>query len=179
MSRKRLATSISNRGRRPKRMSRLTIVVLGLAVCVAGALGAIGVAAAGGSGPSANGHANLVINGEKQTFSFDAKEMPDGSDQGTFQVKSRGQDITAHGDIDCLRVDGNTATMSGVITKSKEPVFGGATFILVTVVDNGEGADAPPDLWSDVTVFFTPESCDIASLVPDEIVEEGNIQVKP
>lgn len=152
---------------------------LGVFAAVAlGALVLLGVAFAD-SGPSANGHANLLIAGEKQTFSFDVRTMPDGTDQGTFQVKSRGQDITAHGVLDCLRVDGNTAHVSGVITKSKEPVFGGATFVLFTVVDSGEGANAPPDTWSDVLVFSASVSCDLFSGAPVFPVEEGNFQVKP
>jgi hypothetical protein len=148
------------------------------AAAVLGALCLLGVAYAE-AGPSASGHANLLIADEEQTFSFHVRTMPDGTDQGTFQVKSRGQDITAHGVLDCLRVVGNTAHISGVVTNSKEPIFGGATFVLFTVVDNGEGAQAPPDMWSDVFLFFTPVSCDLFGLAPVLPVEEGNIQVSP
>jgi hypothetical protein len=137
----------------------------------------VGIASAE-TGPSANGHANLVINGEKETFSFQAREQPDGSDVGTFQVKSRGQDLLQHGVIDCLRVEGNVATASGMITKEKEPVFGGP-FVLFTLVDHGEGEDAPPDIWSDVYVFDFPVSCDRLREPPNNPVLEGNFQVKP
>jgi hypothetical protein len=149
-----------------------------LAAVVLSALALLGVAYAD-SGPSANGHANLLIAGEQQTFSFHVGTKPDGTDQGTFQVKSRGQDITAHGVLDCLRVVGNTAHVSGVVTNSKEPIFGGATFVLFTVVDNGEGEGAPADTWSDIFLFFTPVSCDLFGLAPVLPVEEGNFQVKP
>ena len=130
-----------------------------------------------GGGPSASGHANLLIADEKQTFSFHVQQMPDGTYQGTFQVKSRGQDITAHGVLDCLRIVGNTAHVSGVITSG--PIFGGLTYVLFTVVDNGEGAGAPPDLWSDVFVFPAPVSCNVAAAPPVAPVDEGNFQVKP
>jgi hypothetical protein len=149
-----------------------------LAAVALGALVLLGVAYAD-SGASASGHANLLIAGEQQTFSFHVRTMPDGSDEGTFQVKSRGQDITAHGVLDCLRIVGNTAFVSGVVTNTKEPIFGGATFVLFTVVDNGEGADAPPDTWSDIFLFFAPFSCDIFGLAPVNPVEEGNFQVNP
>jgi hypothetical protein len=148
------------------------------AAVVLGALALLGVAYAD-SGPSANGHANLLIAGEEQTFSFHVRTMPDGTVEGTFQVKSRGQDITAHGVLDCLRVVGNTAHVSGVVTNSKEPIFGGATFVLFTIVDNGEGEGAPPDLWSDIFLFFAPASCNLFGLPPVLPVEEGNFQVKP
>ena len=153
-----------------------------LGVCAAAVLGAplvVGAAIAANSGPSANGHANLEIGGGTQTFSFHARTMSDGTDVGTFEVKSRGQDILAHGVLDCLRIVGNTAHMSGVVTNTKEPIFGGATYVLFTVVDNGEGANAAPDAWSDLFVLFTPFSCDTFSLTPGNPVEQGNIQVKP
>jgi hypothetical protein len=43
--------------------------------------------------------------------------------------------------IDCLRVEGNTAVMSGTYT----PAYGTLPFV-VAVTDNGQGAGAPPDV---------------------------------
>jgi hypothetical protein len=148
-----------------------------LAVVLFAALAVPAGLAVDGSGPSASGHANLLIADEKQTFSFHVQQMPDGTYEGTFQVKSRGQEITAHGVLDCLRIVGNTAHVSGVITKSDG--LGGLTYVLFTVVDNGEGANAPPDLWSDVFIFGAPVSCNVAALPPVNPVDEGDFQVKP
>lgn len=140
-------------------------------------------AAKGGqSGPSANGHTNFAIEEGLQTFSFHAREKQDGAVEGSFQVKSRGQNTTVHGHIDCLTVVDNQAFLNGVVNQINEdsplidflPV---GSRVYFGVEDNGEGSEAI-DAWTDLFPVGGFAGC------PDlgfELIanEGGNIQVKP
>ena len=168
---------------------RFTIVLLAAGAflaCTEAPTGAADVdsplfSTAGQSGPSASGHTNLTIEGGLQTFSFNARQKKDGTVTGTLQVKSRGQNTTVHGNIDCLTVSGNQAFLNGVVTKANaDNPFNIAPDdrLYFGVEDNGEGAGAPADAWTDVFVFGSDATC----LDPGLALianEGGNIQVKP
>lgn len=135
------------------------------------------------SGPSANGHGNLTtVGGALRTFSFHARTEKDGTVKGEVTLHNRRTDTFVKVDIDCLHVVGNIATMSGTVTHSDDPTldFTGWHSIF-RVVDNGEGADSPPDLMTglannppEVTV-----TCTDIFTEPLRVIEAGNIQVKP
>ena len=132
----------------------------------------------GNSGPSANGQALFTFEGAKQTFAFHAREQSNGAVSGSFEVKAHAVDIRLHGNIDCLSISGNTAIMSGVVTHSNEPLFPVGTTSWFKVVDNGEGANALADEWTDLFVLVGFD-CTVDpgfALIP---IEAGNIQVKP
>ena len=76
-----------------------------------------GTATAGIAGPFASGHGNLIIEGERRTFSFHARELKNGRVIGSLVLKNRNLGIRAKAIINCLDIDGNQATMSGVITQ--------------------------------------------------------------
>jgi hypothetical protein len=82
------------------------------------------------------------------------------------------------GDVECVLVSGNTATVSGVITNVSEEIpgflFVGQRFAF-TVADNGEGSSASSDLVSDV-VLGDEASCANGELVP-YLPLQGNVQV--
>lgn len=134
------------------------------------------------SGPSANGQGILIIDGKKQTFSFHAREK-DGLVEGSLEVKVRNEDFIARGEINCMVVDGNQATLSGVITKSNWDIPSEYSFFWFRVVDNGEGKNCPPDEFSNIYIPISYFPCDweIPEGVEIPMIEivSGNFQVKP
>jgi hypothetical protein len=127
---------------------------------------------------SASGGGNIDLFGTIRVFSFDAEEHADGSVTGEFEIRYRPFGAVIHGVTTCLRVVGNEAVMTGVVTFSTfapvQPGFMGTT----TVVDNGEGAGAAPDLISwPTTPAATPSDCEFVTPVADQPVEFGNVQV--
>ena len=136
-----------------------------------------------GGGPSANGQGSLTtIAGDTRHFSFHANTTGNGTVQGSGVLN-----ITAGGtqikfDINCLNVVGNVATMSGTIRQSNNPVAVVGTGCWFRVVDNGEGSNAPAD---QITLFAffpnnpNPPTCANNLLIGLNLVEGGNIQVKP
>jgi hypothetical protein len=141
-------------------------------------------------GPSASGHGNMTILGGLQTLSFQARQFKDGSVTGSMVVKSRAQNARLFAELDCLDVIGSTtldfngtATMSGKITKSDNPMFPAGYKVIFRVVDNGEGSNDPPDMMTDVLVYptGTMNDCHTMSLMTIDMipVQEGNIEVRP
>ncbi len=137
-------------------------------------------AVASGNNPSANGHGNLTTNDELRTFSFHARTRNDGTVTGSATLHNRDQDVFLKLDINCLTVVGNTASVSGVISRHSNPSFIGRTGIF-QVVDNGEGSGNPSDQMSLVFIFGagSPVDCNTGFILPQNTVEGGNVQVKP
>lgn len=165
---------------------------------LAGLLGAVIVVtpllmrstSAAARGKSASGHGTILLQDTdgrtvRRQFSFSAKEMRDGSIQGTAVIHNPSFDpkYDAHFDITCLQVVGNRASFGGSVRKSSDPVFNDefdAAFF--TVFDNGEpGADN--DTISEI--FFDnvvePSTCQFigADDFPQIPIEGGNVQVNP
>jgi hypothetical protein len=164
--------------RRPATALLLAVIALLLAALLAQSAPAEPnrvVAAASGSG-------HMIRNGFNRTFSFTAQKYADGTSKGQLDLHSREFDVVVHIEIDCLRVVGNTAHMSGLITHTSntEEAFVGELNRLV-VQDNGEGANSPPDMVSGIPANpgnTNPETCETNTLVPDRVVQRGNIQVR-
>jgi hypothetical protein len=135
-------------------------------------------------GPSANGQGGLTIGDHVQHFSFHATTDKAGVVSGTFEVKSPSQDLRLHGTITCLSIlpDGKTAFMSGVITQRVGDGFPGSynvgDFVFFGVQDNGEGANAAADTFSDLRSSGANQLCGPFPISMINI-ENGNIQVKP
>ena len=138
-------------------------------------------AAGGNSGPSASGAGHFEITDDLRTFSFHANTAKDGSVSGQAQLNNRFLGVATHIVVNCLRVVGTTAYVSGVISKHSIPAFVG-TGARWKVQDNGEGANALPDRISLVTPGGpggTPLNwCLSVSPTPTNAIA-GNIQVKP
>jgi hypothetical protein len=145
---------------------------------------------------AASGHGNLVMEGALRTFSFQAREFRDGHVQGSLVLKNRHLGVRAGADIDCLRIDGDEAILSGVLTRVDgiEGNFIGDE-IWFRVRDNGEGRGDPSDQISVVIVevaatppeFFTCETPlhDIFAAFPEleddlglQDIIGGNVQVR-
>jgi hypothetical protein len=160
------------------------LVALSLLILVAAALTFVmqpALAVTLDNNPSITGHGNLTIDGGLQTASFHAIQHHDGTITGSLVAKSRAQDIRLFADIDCLRIVGNTADLSGYITQSDFPGLPVGYRVLFRGMDNGEGANAPDDMMSDILIFLptTPVDCNSNLNFPLFPVEEGNIQVRP
>jgi hypothetical protein len=132
---------------------------------------------------SATGSGHMVRpDGTFRSFSFSARRYADGTANGQLQLNSRGFDVFVHIRIDCLRLDGNTAYMSGLITQTSNPAEGEVGELnRVIVRDNGEGAGVIDQV---SRIPANPGSVDQrtcldenADLFPLRDVQRGSVQV--
>ena len=130
--------------------------------------------------PHVNGGGSTPEGNEKSTFVFNAVQHNDGSVVGHLNYMFRASGIDIQMDLDCLDINGNRATLSGVVTH----VFGDGPvpgFIFVgqrasfTVQDNGQGKGASPDLISDL-ILYGGASC--ANNWFTYLPISGNIDIK-
>jgi hypothetical protein len=134
---------------------------------------------------SATGSGHMVRpDGTFRSFSFAATKRADGTVTGQVQLNSRSFDVFVHIRVDCLRVDGNTAYMSGRITHTSDPAQGFVGELNRRAVqDNGEGPGAPPDLVSSIPENpgnADPKTCedDNSDRPLSRVVQRGNVQVR-
>jgi len=134
---------------------------------------------------SATGSGHMVRpDGTFRSFSFAATKRADGTVTGELQLNSRSFDVFVHISVDCLRVEGNTAYMSGRITHSSDLAQGFIGELNRWVVqDNGEGPDADSDRVS--TIPENPGNADPKTCEDDNsdrplarIVQRGDVQVR-
>lgn len=93
----------------------------------------------------------------KRTFSFSARRYADGSVKGEWEGKIRSGDpaLRGHGDVTCFQIVGNRAWIGGIIERfPSRPERVGCEAVWL-VVDNGQGADAPPD---QISRTFSPRT---------------------
>jgi hypothetical protein len=131
------------------------------------------------AGPSANGQGTLTLGEISRHFSFQAREKNNGSVQGSGVLTYTAGELKIHFDIDCLSVSGNTATMSGIITKYPQFPDRVGWECWFKVEDNGEGSNSDPDR---ITLLLTGpdlDDCTVEYGLALNPIEGGNIQVKP
>jgi hypothetical protein len=154
----------------------------GTAVAAAFALSVVVAPMASAAGnSSATGGGTTEEGGAKSTFVFSAVQQKNGAVTGNLVYHVRAWDLTIMMDLDCLMVVGNAAAISGVVTKVSPEGLGVYTGEqgLFYVVDNGQGANAAPDLLSDL--YLGPgASCDLGFIPGYDpyIPVSGNIQVR-
>ena len=143
----------------------------------------------------ANGHGNFfdnakfvdpskVVEGKVQDISFSFHgigiEGTDYAAKGQFEFHDQTFDLRVHGDVVCLRVDDNMATLIGVVTRSNDDGLGVNSLVQWTTEDNGEGNNAAADLLSRPSRIRVRNvaDCDFqpTKLTGFEILS-GNIQV--
>ena len=166
------------------------LLIAGLVIAAAAATFMLRPASAAAPKTSASGHGTVLLQDTegrtvRRQFSFSAREMSDGSIQGSAILHNPSFDpkYDAQFDITCLQIDGNRASFGGSIRKTSDPVFNDefdAAFF--TVFDNGEpGADN--DTISEV--FFDnvvePGACQFigADDFPQIPIQSGNVRVSP
>ncbi|WP_147437255.1 hypothetical protein [Ulvibacter antarcticus] len=133
-----------------------------------------------GSGPSANGQGTITLaSGSTRHFSFHAKIKNNGDVQGSGVLTYTAGELKVHFDIECLAITGNTAIMTGIITNYPQFPERVGWECWFKAVDNGEGSNADAD---ELTLMLSNpdlEDCDFDYLVALNVVEGGNIQIKP
>lgn len=103
---------------------------------------------------SVNGGGSTAELGALSTFVFNAVTNSQGT-SGQLVYNVRGADIRIHMDIDCLNINGNRATMSGVLSSVSGTDIPAFIFVgqraSFTVEDNGNGGNG--DKISDLLIF--------------------------
>jgi len=168
---------------------RATVALAALCVALATGTAAYGD---GSTAASASGASHLTLHDVfglqtlvLQTFTFEANLQTDGSVSGQYHYRDLedGVPFDASGPVTCFVVHGNHAWLGGTITASNDPTYVGQDSWF-QVIDNGEGANAPPDITTLLGASDVPGTaqayCDAA---PNPRfpwpVEDGNIQVRP
>lgn len=127
-----------------------------------------------------NGGGTTTEGGKVSTFVFNAVQQPDGSVNGHLNYMFRKGGLNIKMDIDCMKINGDMATLSGVVT-SVEGKGDPIPFVFVgqrasfTVEDNGQGSKAAPDMISDL-ILYGGASCSDNWTPYLEI--SGNIDIK-
>lgn len=107
-------------------------------------------------------------------ISFQAKESQEGEDVGSIEFTDEEGEVVGYGVIDCLYVVGNEVFIRFVVDDS---------YYYIGFEDNGEGANADPDMYTDTYIGFGNPSCeDFADFIwgingIDKVWYEGNVQV--
>jgi hypothetical protein len=156
----------------------------------AGALAITGAASAGGFGGSANGGSHLTVHNvfglqtlELRTFGFTAKLNRAGTADGWFNYTEvdDGTAFHADGSVWCLTVIGNDAWIGGTIEHASDPSYDGLG-AWWHVTDNGEGANASPDITTFLGVGTLAQTQTFCDTHPDYRhpfpIDGGNIQVR-
>ena len=147
-----------------------------------------------GDKQSVTGHYEFVGANTHNDFkySFSAIRHEDGSVSGEIEERTTFDPTgaflrTMHGTVTCFTIVENMAFVAGFVDKVESVVPGqenlipGAFFRLV-VVDNGNGADDPPDLGSNARFgdpLVQPGFCN--NLVPFNLepIQHGNVTIRP
>jgi hypothetical protein len=154
-----------------------------LGLLVAAAAAGVGTSAGNGIVSSATGSGQSTFGGEQRTFTLTDRLYSDGTAAGELQLDNRAQGRKFHMTLDCLVVSGNKAWASGTVDRSTIASDVGTEWD-VEVVDNGEGANAPPDRISLVSIFSPtqlPCTNPAVQAILDTLtfpIESGNIQVR-
>lgn len=137
---------------------------------------------------SVTGHWEVIgLGGNLNKVSVNGNIHEDGSVSGEVQFELFGDDglsVVAHGDVYCLHIEGNTARIAAIGHRQGDPQDSELIGIL-TAIDNGEGAESPPDRASALRTVSTLDRaklhCDqgLNPEIPVFEVQRGNIQVRP
>jgi hypothetical protein len=119
------------------------------------------------------GSHDVVPPGTDANFSLIALEKSDGTVTGEWSDEFGHANGGIHVAVDCVRVVGNEAWVSGVITNQQ---FAGL-FALTRVQDNGTSANDPPDQISFTFVLANPVSCQTTPQLPLFPLTGGEVKV--
>jgi hypothetical protein len=133
------------------------------------------------SGPASNGDFAFALTGATGTIQYNARthgagargemkfagtgEISDDDVDGTGAIPNPVSSVNVVVSFDCLRIQGNRAAMSGVVSSSSIPEQIGARAILA-VEDNGEGVNSTRDrftwgLYRTVVTNWTVEDAEV------------------
>jgi hypothetical protein len=127
------------------------------------------------AGPSVTGGGTITFGQSVEHVSVNVRGL---SGRATFHDKAAGGNFSGQIEIDCVRIVGNEATLSGIVTHSNDPSLEGLE-ALFQLRDNGEGASGP-DFMS--PVLFHEVGIGPNCLVPSEfdlVAVKGNFTIRP
>jgi hypothetical protein len=130
--------------------------------------------AAADAGPSVTGGGTITFGESVEHVSVNVRGF---SGRATFHDKAAGGNFSGQIEIDCVRIVGNEATLSGIVTHSNEPSLEGLE-ALFQLRDNGEGASGP-DFMS--PVLFHEVGIGPNCLIPSEfdlVPVKGNFTIR-
>lgn len=148
---------------------------------VGGAVLALGIAgmSAGSAAPAqykVTGGGQIIVDteadpakGPGETIAFNAHSTgADDAARGQLQYNSH-TGVKFHGQVECLVVDGNRATLAGTVTRGDN---NGADTFQVDVLDNGQGASD-----DDLILLTSPDDVDCGPENPTEQLGRGNVTI--
>jgi len=168
-------------------MSRVRILTIALGALVPLAIVSARPALAQDDQESVSGHVEFInAIGNHIRYSIHAVRHRDGSvsGEGEEHAETPAGDFVrrTHVTVVCFTVAGNVARIGVVVDQTRGAGLPPGTEGFLTVVDNGEGHEAPPDMAS-VGVAGPPGSaqahCDRGLPRPLFPIDAGNIQVRP
>ena len=136
-----------------------------------------------------SGHGNFFDGGEEEgqdiSFSFHGIGIngDGGQAKGTFEYHDQtggGPDLRVHGDVLCLTVNDNVATLVGIVTRSNDGGLPVDKLVIWRTVDNGEGANAMADTVTRLSPVNQKlvEGCKFKLIKFNDVdIITGNIQV--
>jgi hypothetical protein len=147
---------------------------------------------------SVTGHVEVPVAGIVEKYSFSAVKHADGTVNGEWQVLDKNLPSPfpsglqrVHGNVTCFTIqpDGKTVWLAGVSEQNTWPGYPAGFEANWTVVDNGEGANAPADMATDLAFGSAPgdpgsglNHCIFGTgytNIPLTPIVRGNIQVGP
>ena len=141
---------------------------------------------ASGGGQSASGHVDQTSSpfgvAVIDQYSFSAIRTPQGQINGQFEFRAKYQGVTvrAHGQVECLSINGKKARMAGRVTQSTfEGGIPVGSTLTWTVTDNdepGRGRDTASQLLGAPAELFCAATAGQYAEAP---LQRGNIQVRP
>jgi hypothetical protein len=131
---------------------------------------------------------NCALGPNTTEYSFSAVDQPNGGVGGEIQFqihRAIGQVLEGHATTVCVTVVGNVARIGAFVDRFTVDKVEDTEFqsLLITVQDNGEGADDPPDEASVVFFGHTQGAaythCATGFAQPRFPITLGNVQVRP
>jgi hypothetical protein len=127
-----------------------------------------------------------VNTGNDFKYSLSAIRHQDGSVSGEFEERvtfaETGDFIRqTHGTVTCFEIVGNAARIGGLVDNATDPRFLPGTEFRLIVVDNGQGANDPPDKGSNARFGFpgTAEAfCNAGTAFNLEDIDHGNVEIR-
>ncbi len=158
---------------------------IGLALATAGIAAPAGATHSGGSGPNrdmAHGRGHFEGQGPfgptDVTMQFSAMRDASGEVKGRFFTHRLlpNPELHINGEVTCLNVVGNSATIGGRILHSKQEAAPVGSGVLIQVVDFGEGSDHTDQMQGSLTAT-PPTTCPAPPASARLAVQQGNFTV--
>jgi hypothetical protein len=141
---------------------------------------------AAGAEQRVTGSATIILpnfGNARERYSLSAIRHSDGSVTGEFEEFSEqegGQRI--HAQVVCFTITGNSARLSAQIDQTNVPFGPVGSYVVWSLIDNGEGANSPPDQTTDIFFGGTAAQAEFHcrtgfNLAPYFASLRGNLQV--